>query len=131
MVIDEISMLSCKIMEVLHKQLSTAKANPELPFGGINILLFGDFLQLPAVRSSDVYVYDRKYGLGHRLWRSLTAVVILKEQMRQAEDPLYAAIFLEYDFEFRQTKILKFSGVGLEPACRTYDPSPLWSAGTS
>jgi ATP-dependent DNA helicase PIF1 len=92
MVIDEISMLSCKIMEVLHKQLSTAKANPELPFGGINILFFGDFLQLPAVRSSDVYIDDKKYGLGHRLWRSLSAVVILNEQMRQAGDPLYAAI---------------------------------------
>jgi PIF1-like helicase/Helitron helicase-like domain at N-terminus len=92
MVIDEVSMLNCKVMEQLHRQLAIAKANPELPFGGVNLLFLGDFLQLPAVRNPDVYVDDKRYGLGHHLWRSLNAVVILREQMRQAGDPLYAAI---------------------------------------
>jgi hypothetical protein len=92
MVIDEVSMLNCKVIELLHRQLATAKANPELPFSGVNLIFLGDFLQLPAVRSSDVYVNDRQYRLGHQLWRSLNAVVILREQMRQAGDPLYAGI---------------------------------------
>lgn len=92
MVIDEISMLDCKVMEDLHKQLAIAKANPETSFGGVNILFFGDFLQLPAVLNPDLYVDTKKFGLGHRLWRSLNAVVILKQQMRQAGDPLYGGI---------------------------------------
>jgi hypothetical protein len=92
MVIDEISMLDCKVMEHLHMQLSIVKANPETSFGGVNIIFFGDFLQLPAVRNPDLYVDNPNWGLGHRLWRSLNAVVILKEQMRQAGDPIYAAI---------------------------------------
>jgi ATP-dependent DNA helicase PIF1 len=92
MVIDEVSMLNCKVMELLHRQLATTKANPELPFGGVNLIFLSDFLQIPAVQSLDVYVDDRQYRLGHRLWRSLNAVVNLREQMRQAGDPLYARI---------------------------------------
>jgi hypothetical protein len=82
MVIDEVSMLNCKVIELLHQQLATVKADPELLFGGVNLIFLSDFLQLPAVQSLDVYVDDRQYGLGHRLWRSLNAVVNLREQMR-------------------------------------------------
>src|SRR5216117_1971961 len=35
---------------------------------------------------------ESKFALGHDLWRSLNAVVILRQQMRQAEDPEYAAM---------------------------------------
>jgi hypothetical protein len=41
MVIDEVSMLNWKVMARLHRQPATAKANPELPFGGVNLLLRG------------------------------------------------------------------------------------------
>jgi hypothetical protein len=92
MVIDEISMMDCKVMEYLHAQLAIAKANPEVSFGGVNIIFFGDFLQLPAVRNLDLYIDSKEWGAGHHLWRSLNAVVILKEQMRQAGDPLYASL---------------------------------------
>lgn len=92
MVIDEISMMDCKIMEYLHTQLAIAKARPDVSFGGVNIIFFGDFLQLPAVRNPDLYIDSKEWGAGHRLWRSLNAVVILKEQMRQAGDPLYASL---------------------------------------
>ena len=49
-------------------------------------------MQLPAVRNPDLYVDNKKFHFSHQLWRSLNAVVILREQMRQAGDPLYAAI---------------------------------------
>jgi hypothetical protein len=92
MIIDEVSMLDCQVMDYLHKQLSIAKANPEVAFGGVNIIFFGDFLQLPAVLNPDLYVDNKDYPLGHQLWRSLNAVVILTQQMRQAGDPEYAAL---------------------------------------
>jgi len=92
MIIDEVSMLDCQVMCYLHKQLSIAKANPEVAFGGVNIIFFGDFLQLPAVVNPDLYVDNKDYPLGHQLWRSLNAVVILTQQMRQAGDPEYAAL---------------------------------------
>jgi hypothetical protein len=58
----------------------------------LNIIFFSDFLQLPAVRNPDLYVYTKEWEQGYRLWQSLNAVVILKEQIRQAGDPFYASI---------------------------------------
>src|SRR5579859_5861401 len=92
MIIDEVSMLDCQVMDYLHKQLSIAKANPEVAFSGVNIIFFGDFLQLPAVLNPDLYVDNKDYPLGHQLWRSLNTVVILTQQMRQAGDLEYAAL---------------------------------------
>jgi hypothetical protein len=90
MIIDEVSMLDSTVIARLHSQLGKVKANPEINFGGVNIIFFGDFLQLPAVVNPDVYVNNNE--LGHRLWRSLNAIVILTQQMRQARDLPYAAL---------------------------------------
>jgi hypothetical protein len=90
MIIDEVSMLDSVVIEHLHSRLGKVKANPEIDFSGVNIIFFGDFLQLPAVLNPDVYVNNN--GLGHRLWRSLNGVIILTQQMRQARDPPYAAL---------------------------------------
>jgi ATP-dependent DNA helicase PIF1 len=90
MIIDEVSMLDCKVMESLHTQLTKAKSKPEISFGGVNIIFFGDFLQLPAVVNPDLYIDQHEWGLGHRLWKSLNAVVMLTQPMRQARDPEYA-----------------------------------------
>src|SRR5579859_7299275 len=92
MIIDEVSMLDCKVMESLHSQLAKDKSKPDIPFGGVNIIFLGDFLQLPAVINTDLYVDQKDLGLGHWLWRSLNAVVILTRPMRQARDPAYAAL---------------------------------------
>jgi len=40
MIIDEVSMLDCKVMEGLHKQLTIAKSKPEVGFGGMNMIFF-------------------------------------------------------------------------------------------
>jgi PIF1-like helicase len=90
MIIDEVSMLDCKVMESLHTQLTKAKSKPEISFGGVNIIFFSDFLQLPAVVNPDLYIDQTEWSLGHRLWRSLNAVVMLIQPMRQARDPEYA-----------------------------------------
>jgi hypothetical protein len=90
MIIDEVSMLDCKVMESLHTQLAKAKSKPEVMFGGVNILFYGDFLQLPAVLNPDLYRDQNDWPLGHWLWRSLNAVVLLTRPMRQAKDAPYA-----------------------------------------
>lgn len=48
LIIDEISMVSPDVIDVIDKQLKLAKNN-EQPFGGVQILLFGDLFQLPPV----------------------------------------------------------------------------------
>src|SRR5579859_3811298 len=91
MIIDEVSMLSCETMVSLNAQLMKIKNRPAVPFGGVNLIFFGDFLQFPAVSRLDLYMDkpESKYALGHDLWQSLNVVVILRQQMRQAKDPEY------------------------------------------
>jgi ATP-dependent exoDNAse (exonuclease V) alpha subunit len=46
--IDEISMLSAKFLNLLNRILKEVRGN-DAPFGGVIMLFFGDFLQLPPV----------------------------------------------------------------------------------
>jgi len=46
LVIDEVSMMSRKIFEILDKIARIARKKPDLPFGGLQVLFFGDFYQL-------------------------------------------------------------------------------------
>ena len=91
--IDEVSMLDSSVMRSLHEQLTKIRCQPELPFGGVNVIFVGDFLQLPSVTGSDIYISDKKQTeQAFLLWRQLNAVVILDQQMRQADDTRYAEL---------------------------------------
>ncbi len=54
-VIDEISMVSVDVMESINSKLQIARHNVE-PFGGVQMVMFGDLYQLPPV-ISDKQVY--------------------------------------------------------------------------
>jgi len=115
LIVDEVSMMSCKVITQVHVQLVKAKANADDRFGGINVLFFGDMLQLPVVSNHSLYICHPAWEKGHELWRSLNAVVILCQQMRQAEDPVYAALLgrlhlhipTEEDIKLLQSRIGK------------------------
>jgi hypothetical protein len=113
LIVDEVSMMSCKLITQLHVQLGKAKSNSDDSFGGVNVLFFGDMLQLPVVSNYPVYIRHQRWEKGHQLWRSINAVVILTQQMRQAEDPEYASLLgrlrlhapTERDIELLQSRI--------------------------
>ena len=93
MIIDEVSMLDCKLMSKLHKKLSSAKPSKEkINFGGVNIIFLGDFLQIPSVSPSRLYINNPKWQHGYDLWHALNAVIILYKQMRQADDLNYSQL---------------------------------------
>ena len=48
MIIDEVSMMSKKIFDILNKIAQVIRKNPK-PFGGIQLVFSGDFYQLPPV----------------------------------------------------------------------------------
>ena len=85
--IDEISMIGCNLFLQIHKALVNTKGCTE-PFGGISIIFAGDFAQLPPVGQTKLFsrVKSSKEPIifGQLLWRSVTMVVMLTEQMRQA-----------------------------------------------
>lgn len=49
LIVDEVSMLSMKLFDVLNKVGQTVRKNFLMPFGGIQLIFIGDFFQLPPV----------------------------------------------------------------------------------
>ena len=49
LIIDEVSMMSVKIFDILNKIGQTIRRNHFKPFGGMQIIFIGDFYQLPPV----------------------------------------------------------------------------------
>ena len=59
LIIDEVSMMSQKIFEILDGiGRSVRKMNSHLPFGGIQVVFSGDFYQLPPVMREEDIVDD-------------------------------------------------------------------------
>lgn len=57
--IDEVSMISAELFEKLDSVFKHVRHSPQ-PFGGVQIILFGDFLQLPPVQKSDAGALIRR-----------------------------------------------------------------------
>lgn len=82
LIIDEISMVSAKFFESISTVGSILRNNP-LPFGGIRLLMFGDFLQLPPINKSQdeaMFVFETD------AWKSIKPTVIqLNDIVRQSD----------------------------------------------
>ena len=86
LVIDEISMLSLAMFDFLHKAAMKLRRNT-LPFGGIQLVVVGDFFQLPPVSAgtSSDFVFRSAY------WSDLIDYsIVLKKIHRQKENDLIA-----------------------------------------
>lgn len=103
LVVDEISMVSHSKLCAIDDRLRQLTGREDLPFGGKNLVLLGDFLQLPPVSGSGQMLFcgpgtnDRgaqrdKMARGCSLWYLFNTIVFLKENMRQARDPAYAEL---------------------------------------
>ena len=55
-IVDEVSMIGCRQLAKISKKLTTAKcANKDLPFGGVDMIFFGDFIQFRPVKDTPLY----------------------------------------------------------------------------
>ena len=85
--IDEISMLHPDIFDKLDKIARIIKCN-DAPFGGIQLIVSGDWYQLPVVKCE-------KFCFESEVWNEvINETVILTENMRQ-EDPNFQEILEE------------------------------------
>jgi len=53
LIIDEVSMMSKKIFDIIDAVARIARGKREVPFGGMQIIMSGDFYQLPPVGSTE------------------------------------------------------------------------------
>jgi hypothetical protein len=54
-IFDEISMIGCTMLANIHLKLQNLKSETQRPFGNINIMFLGDFIQFPHVTDSPLY----------------------------------------------------------------------------
>jgi ATP-dependent exoDNAse (exonuclease V) alpha subunit len=91
-IIDEISMVRADIMEALDCQLRRARRIKNVPFGGIQMIVVGDFYQLPPVvvgneKKAFFSVYDSPFAFSTQAWSAANFKHIeLTEVMRQKDE---------------------------------------------
>ena len=95
--IDEVSMLDCRALNLISAKLNEGMDKYDLSFGGKNVILAGDFAQLPpACTGYSLYAHGvrttihttssakaQEESMGKFLWHTFTTVVILRQNMRQ------------------------------------------------
>ncbi len=60
MIIDEVSMVGCTMLTEIHLKLQRLKSSPLQPFGGLNIMFLGDFMQFPPISDIPFYTSNIK-----------------------------------------------------------------------
>ena len=93
-IIDEMSLVGSDMIYRIHMRLKDVFGTPvTVPFGGINVVLVGDLLQLPPVKSSYIFSTPNLAqfeGLASAkpLWKEFKPL-ILKKNHRQGEDKVW------------------------------------------
>jgi len=98
LVIDEISMVRADILDAIDARLRAARG-PGKPFGGVQLVMVGDFLQLPpVVRPEDRQLlehlgYETPFAFSARALESVRIrVATLRKVWRQSEPDMIAAL---------------------------------------
>ena len=90
LIIDEVSMMSLKLFEILDKIGKKCRKN-EKPFGGIQVIFSGDFLQLPPVGNvGDMDSY--KFCFESKLWKTTFPNQIELKKIFRQKDEQYTKI---------------------------------------
>lgn len=90
LVVDEASMATTEVFEATSAVAGFNKkdvSDPTQAFGGINVILVGDFHQFPPPGREDLALFNRRpptktAAIGRAIFEQFETVVILKEQMR-------------------------------------------------
>jgi len=84
LIIDEISMLTSELFECLDVIGRKIRNSSDKPFGGIQVILSGDFYQLPPVGINTQFCFESKY------WKSYIGYTYhLTKNYRQCNDETY------------------------------------------
>jgi ATP-dependent exoDNAse (exonuclease V) alpha subunit len=94
LVIDEISMVRCDLLDVMDQLLRTFGGDPYRPFGGKQVLFIGDAFQLPPVAPQDEWEilcrhYDSPYFFSAHAWQAARPRLIELQKIYRQQDPAF------------------------------------------
>merc|ERR1711911_581082 len=100
LIIDEKSFIGCRFLHNVHLRLQQVMDNYNLPFGGVSVVLIGDFKQLSPVNDLPLWSLPerlqmspyQRMGLQQIYQENFKDVIVLEENMRQANDPTFQQI---------------------------------------
>ena len=86
LIIDEKSMLGQSVLYMIDQRLKEIfPMNADMDFGGISIILIGDWKQLPPVGDSPLYQQNTKHPVAFQLYRKINDSIIFEKAERQNE----------------------------------------------
>lgn len=87
LIIDEISMLHDFRLDMVDEACRLVRKKPDTPFGGIQVIMSGDFFQLPPINRGDARAGG--FVVNSQVWQELDPVICyLEEQHRQDDEQL-------------------------------------------
>lgn len=108
LLIDEMSMLGQAAFAWVDKRLRQATGKQDEPLGGISVIMFGDFAQLPPIGDRPLYVpatNQQSAFHGFTIYRLFTTVIILKQVQRQCGTNPEDQAFRELLMRFRNGEV--------------------------
>ena len=118
LVIDEVSMMNGRTLDFLDFLARRMRGN-DRPFGGIQMIVTGDFLQLPPVRKIQTAPYD--WAFESRAWRETAFKVVQLTKVHRQEDAAFIGALSEFRFgrvtgqnaRLLRTRVAKFPDANL------------------
>ena len=104
LIVDEVSMMGQKMMEWVDKRLRQATTLTQTPFGGLSVILIGDFAQLPPVGDRPLFANEHIGSHGHTMYQLFTNVVMLTQVVRQSGSSVENTLFRELLLRLRDGK---------------------------
>lgn len=95
LVIDEISMMEADFIDFVNKVFQLVRNKFDQPFGGIQVLFFGDFLQLPPIsKEKDINgkFLPPKFIFESKFWREFPIHVIELTKIFRQEDVEFCSL---------------------------------------
>ncbi len=95
LIIDEVSMMTPEILEKLHTVGTMLRKNSN-PFGGLQIVLVGDFFQLPPVYKQDERETQApQFAFESPVWKTLNLTTVQLTEIVRQDDPKFHKILME------------------------------------
>jgi len=97
LIIDEVSMMTAEFLEKLDEIGRNFRGKPARMMGGLQLVLVGDFAQLPPVSQSDISgaFIEQAMLFDSQIWKECIDTTICLKQIQRQSDPILQGILNE------------------------------------
>ena len=121
LIIDEISMMSDDFFEKLNELGKLLRWSTEKPFGGIQVLCFGDFYQLPPINTNFVFESVK--------WNEVLDSIVCLDTIYRQKDPIFQNVLndIRVGIVSDSTDLLLKSRLGLDFSNEEIQPTKIFT----